>query len=205
MVLKLRRWTLVGMLLAVMTVSAAAQIATTSVTDTVYRADGTAATGTVLVSWQAFTTALGQSVPSGSASAVISSGGVMSIALVPNTGATPMGSYYTAVYHLDDGTVSREFWVVPASQYPVQVSAIKNSVLPTSVAMQTVSKSYVDTAIATAVAGHPLDTSNPYVLKSGDTMTGSLDLPGDPLTATQAADKHYVDTAISAVAGGVGQ
>ncbi|WP_348269849.1 SGNH/GDSL hydrolase family protein [Edaphobacter paludis] len=205
MVWKLRRWTLVGMLLAVMTVSAAAQIATTSVTDTVYRADGTAATGTVLVSWQAFTTALGQSVPSGSASATIASGGVMSIALVPNAGATPMGSYYTAVYHLDDGTVSREFWVVPASQTPVQVSAIKNSVLPTSVAMQTVSKSYVDTAIATAVAGHPLDSTNPYVLKSGDTMAGPLVLPGDPVTATQAADKHYVDASIAGVAGGLGQ
>ena len=77
-----------------------------------------------------------------------------------------MGSYYTAVYHLDDGTVSREFWVVPVSSAPVQVSAIKSTVLPTSVAMQTVSKSYVDTAIATAVAGHPLDSSNPYVLKA---------------------------------------
>ena len=37
--------------------------------------------------------------------------------------------------------------------------------------MQTVSKSYVDTAIAAAVSGHPLDSS-PYVLKAGDTMTG---------------------------------
>ncbi|HEV2708924.1 MAG TPA: SGNH/GDSL hydrolase family protein [Edaphobacter sp.] len=202
---KVKGWVLVGVMLAVTAGSATAQIATTSVTDTVYRADGTAATGTVLVSWQAFTTALGQSVPSGSASATITGGGAMSIALVPNAGATPMGSYYTAVYHLDDGTVSREFWVVPASQYPVEVSAIKSSVLPTSVAMQTVSKSYVDTAIATAVAGHPLDSSNPYVLKSGDTMTGALQLPGDPLTAAEAADKHYVDTAISAVAGGVGQ
>ncbi len=196
---------LVSVLLAVMTASATAQIATTLVTDTIYRADGTAATGTVIVSWQAFTTALGQTVPSGSASATISSGGAMTISLVPNAGATPMGSYYTAVYHLDDGTVSREFWVIPASQSPVQVSAVKTSVLPTSVAMQTVSKSYVDTAIATAVAGHPLDSSNPYVLKSGDTMTGPLSLPGDPATATQAADKHYVDATIAGVAGGLGQ
>ncbi|MEO6924349.1 MAG: hypothetical protein ABI142_11025, partial [Bryocella sp.] len=202
---KPRGWVLVGLLLAVMTASATAQIATTSVTDTVYRADGTAATGTVIVSWQAFTTALGQSVPSGSTSAAISSGGAMSIALAPNAGATPMGSYYTAVYHLDDGTISREFWVVPASQYPVEVSAVKNAVLPTSVAMQTVSKSYVDTAIATAVAGHPLDSSNPYVLKSGDTLTGPLNLPGDPVALAQAADKHYVDTSIAGVAGGLGQ
>jgi hypothetical protein len=202
---RLRAWTLVGLLLAVTTVSAMAQIVTTTVTDTVYRADGTAATGTVLVSWQAFTTALGQSVPSGSASAAIASGGAMTIALVPNAGATPMGSYYTAVYHLDDGTVSREFWVVPASQAPIAVSAIKNTVLPTSVAMQTVSKSYVDTAIATAVAGHPLDSSNPYVLKAGDTMTGALNLSADPVTTMQAADKQYVDTSIAGVAGGLGQ
>jgi hypothetical protein len=193
------------MLLAIFTASAMAQIVTTTVTDTVYRADGTAATGTVLVSWQAFTTALGQSVPSGSTSAAIATGGAMTIALVPNAGATPMGSYYTAVYHLDDGTVSREFWVVPASATPVAVSAIKNTVLPTSVAMQTVSKAYVDTAIATAVAGHPLDATNPYVLKAGDTMTGPLNLPADPATATEATDKHYVDTSIDGVAAGLGQ
>lgn len=46
---KIRGW-LVGMLLAIFTATAMAQIATTSVTDTVYRADGTAATGTVLSS-----------------------------------------------------------------------------------------------------------------------------------------------------------
>ena len=55
--------------------------------------------------------------------------------------------------------MSREFWVVPVSQLPVQVSTIQSTVLPTSVAMQTVSKNYVDTAIAAAVTGHPLDSS----------------------------------------------
>src|SRR5260370_29131745 len=115
-----------------------------------------------------------------------------------------MGTCYTAVYHLDDGSVSREFWVVPVSQFPVLVSAIRSSVLPTSVAIQTVSKSYVDTAIAAAVTGHPLDSSTPYVLKTGDTMTGALVLPGDPTAANDAADKHYVDVNIAAAAGGVG-
>lgn len=211
---KPRGWTLIGMVLlalpgamriAMMPVSAqVSQIATTTVTDTVYRADGTTANGTVVVSWQAFTTSAGQAVPSGSTSATITAG-AMSVALVPNAGSTPMGSYYTAVYHLDDGTVSKEFWAVPTSQTPVQVSAIKTTVLPTSVAMQTVSKSYVDTAIAAAVSGHPLDTSNPYVLKTGDTMTGPLVLPGDPTTPTQAADKNYVDTNVTALTTGLGQ
>jgi lysophospholipase L1-like esterase len=211
---KPRGWTLIGMLLlaipgvmTVMRVPAVAQltsIATTQVTDTVYRADGTPAAGTVIVSWQAFTTAGGQAVPSGTTSATIASG-ALSLQLVPNAGSTPMGTYYTAVYHLEDGSVSREFWVVPVSQFPVLVSAIRSTVLPTSVAMQTVSKSYVDTAIAAAVTGHPLDSSTPYVLKTGDTMTGALVLPGDPTATNDAADKHYVDLNIAAAAGGLGQ
>jgi hypothetical protein len=215
---KSKGWTLIGMLLmavpgamTVMRVATAAQvasgdaIATTSVTDTVYLADGTAASGTVIVSWQAFMTASGQAIPSGTTSVVIGAGGALSLQLVPNVGSTPMGTYYTAVYHLGDGSVSREFWVVPVSQAPVQVSTIKSTVLPTSVAMQTVSKSYVDTAIAAAVTGHPLDSSNPFVEKAGDTMTGPLVLPGDPTTANQAADKHYVDVNVAAVEGGLGQ
>ncbi|HEU5340509.1 SGNH/GDSL hydrolase family protein [Edaphobacter sp.] len=211
---KHRGWTLIGLLLTLpaamrimMTPVCAqvSQIATTTVTDTVYRADGTPATGTVIVSWQAFTNAAGQSVPSGSTSATIGANGAMSVALVPNAGSTPMGTYYTAVYHLDDGTVSREFWVVPVSASPVQVSAIKTTVLPTSVAMQTVSKSYVDTAIAAAVSGHPLDTTNPYVLKAGDTMTGPLVLPGDPTAPTQAADKNYVDASVTGLTTGLAQ
>jgi hypothetical protein len=90
-----------------------------------------------------------------------------------------MGTYYTAVFHLDDGTTSEEFWVVPASVAgagPVTVGAIRNSVLPSSVAMQTVSKQYVDAAIAAAQTGFPEETS-PYVRKTGDTMTGPLVLP----------------------------
>jgi trimeric autotransporter adhesin len=214
---KPKGWTLIGMLLlavpgamTVMRVAEAAQaagqssIATTQVTDTVYRGDGTLANGSVIVGWQAFTAASGQSVPSGSTSATITNG-ALSLALVPNAGSTPIGTYYTAVYHLDDGSVSREFWVVPVSLAPVQVSTIKSTVLPTSVAMQTVSKNYVDTAIAAAVSGHPLDSSNPFVEKAGDTMTGPLVLPADPTTPNQAADKHYVDVNIAGAAAGLGQ
>ena len=212
---KPRGWTLIGMLLlaipgvvkiATLPVCAqVSQITTTQVADTVYLASGTTATGTVIVSWQAFTTANGQSVPAGTTSATISAGGALSLQLAPNAGAMPMGSYYTAVYHLDDGTVSREFWVVPASQTPVQVSAIKSTVLPMSVAMQTVSKSYVDTAIAAAISGQPLGDTSPYVLIAGSTMTGPLVLPGDPTTTNEAANKHYVDANISATGAGLGQ
>jgi trimeric autotransporter adhesin len=187
--------------------TAVAQVATTTVQDTVYSANGTPASGTVLVNWNTFTTAEGQPVPAGSTSATIGAGGQLTIALAPNAGSTPIGSYYTAVFHLSDGTTSREFWVVPVTVPgggPATLAEIKNQVLPTSVAMQTVSKQYVDNAIAAAATGFPLDTS-PYVMKVGDTMTGPLVLPGDPVSPNQAADKNYVDENIAATAGGLGQ
>ncbi len=204
MVWKSKEWILIGLLLSVTSAAASAQVATTLVADTVYHADGTPASGTVLVSWPDFTTAGGSSIPSGSTSATIGVNGSLSLSLTPNSGANPIGSYYTAVFHLDDGSVSREYWVVPASTTPVKLSAIASTVLPTSVAMRTVSKAYVDTAIAAAVAGHPLD-STPYVLKSGDAMTGPLSLPGDPVSPTQAANKNYVDQNLAALASGLGQ
>ena len=179
-------------------------VPTTTIADTIYRADGTAAAGTVLVSWPAFVTATGRSVAAGSTSVTLGAGGALNIALVANTGATPVGGYYTVIYHLDDGSTMREYWVVPASTFAVTLTSIRNQVLPTSVAMQTVSKSYVDTAIAVAVAGAPLDSS-PYVLKAGDSMTGALTLPGAPVAPLQAADKSYVDGQIAALGSGIGQ
>jgi hypothetical protein len=195
---------LIGILLTALTVTGAAQITTTTVADTINHADGTPATGTVLISWPAFTTSNGNSIPSGSTSVIIASNGALSVQLIANAGSTPVGSYYTAVFHLDDGSISQEYWVVPVSTAAVRISAIESTVLPTSVAMQTVSKSYVDTAIAAAVSGQPLDSS-PYVLKAGDTMTGPLVLPADPVSALQAADKNYVDENITALSSGLGQ
>jgi len=88
---------------------AVAQVPVTTVSDTVYSANGTPVGGTVLVSWSSFTTAGGQTVPAGTTSVTIGTGGQLSIALTPNAGASPMGSYYTAIFHLSDGTTSHEF------------------------------------------------------------------------------------------------
>lgn len=194
---------LVSVILAVLMIrDAAAQVPTTTISDTVYYANGTPAQGTIIVSWSAFTTANGAAIAAGNTSVTLSAGGLLTVALAPNLGSTPMGNFYTAVYHLNDGETSREFWVVPVvipGGGPAKLAGIRNQVLPTSVAMQAVTKQYVDAEILAAqIAPVPL-SSSPYVLKAGDTMTGPLVLPGDPASALQAADKNYVDTSVAAV------
>ena len=192
-------------------VAQAQQTATTAIADTVLLANGSPAQGTVLISWPAFTSATGAAIPRGSTSVALGSGGKLSVQLVPNAGSTPLGSFYTVVYHLSDGTVTREYWSVPASGSAVTLSAVRTSVLPASVAVQTVSKQYVDTAIARAVqsgtvAGAPVaNDTTPYVQKAGDTMTGPLQLSGDPSTGLQAADKNYVDGNVAAAQAGLNQ
>ena len=202
-----RGWVLVGLLLAIAVgVPAEGQVALTTVADTIYSANGAAAQGSVLVSWGAFTTAGGAVVAAGTTSATLGSKGSLSIALVPNAGATPTGSYYTAVFHLSDGTTNREYWVVPAGGGPVKLAAVENQVLPTSVALQTVTKAYVDQAITAAVISGVAPTAAgatvTYVPTTGGTMTGPLVLPADPVSALQAADKHYVDASVAAAGGG---
>ena len=155
---------------------APAQVPTTTVQDTVYYADGTPAQGTVLLSWNAFTTANGTAIAAGNTSVTLSVGGLLTVALTPNLGSTPMGNYYTAVYHLNDGETTREFWVVPVDVPgggPAKLAGIRNQVLPTSVAMQTVSKQYVDSEIAAALNG-----------TAGGDLSGSY--PGPTVSAVHA-------------------
>ena len=49
--------------------------ALTTISDTVYRADGTAAAGTVLISWPSFQTAQGQAVTAGNLAVTIGAQG----------------------------------------------------------------------------------------------------------------------------------
>ena len=187
---------------------AVAQVATTTVQDTVYRADGTEASGTVVVSWPTFTTVAGQAVAAGNTSATIGPNGALSIALTPDAGATPVGTFYTAVLHLDDGTTSQQYWVIPVSTTPVTLAAIESQVLPLSVAMQTASRAFVEAAIAQATGTQttgvtPTDTG--FLPLSGGTLTGPLVLSADPVTPTQASDKRYVDTNVTALTAGIGQ
>ncbi|PYX40161.1 MAG: hypothetical protein DMG81_07225, partial [Acidobacteria bacterium] len=173
----------------------------TRVSDTVYRADGTPASGTVLISWPAFTTVDAKPVAAGNMSVLLAADGSLVVDLIPNVGATPTGTYYQVVFNLDD-VVRTEYWLVGASS-PTTVGAVRAS--PGSgTAAPPVSKQYVDNAIAvnkayvdTAVASVG---SGAYVAKNGDAMSGPLTLPADPSAPNQASTKHYVDTALLAKA-----
>ena len=165
-------------------VGLAQTVTTTTVQGTVYLANGSAGAGTVLVSWPAFTTASGSQVAAGSTVVTVGADGFLSVNLAPNAGANPAGLYYTAVFHLSDGTVSTQYWVVPAAA-TATLSAVQAQLMPAAEAVQTVSKAYVDQAIAELQAS--------LLTASGGTLTGPLILCCDPTTPLMAADKHYVD------------
>lgn len=215
--------------LALAVIPTAAQGPTlTTVADTVYRADGTVANGTLLISWPAFTTADGHTVAAGNTSVALASNGTFSVQLAPNTGATPSGVVYMVVYQLSDATVKTEFWSV-ATTSPETIAQVRTLVgatnglgalatqsyvnaalanvvhitgaetitgaksfavpptIPTATQSgQAANKAYVDSSVANTGAGN-------FVMKSGDTMTGPLTLPGNPTAANQASTKHYVD------------
>ncbi|MGH9600808.1 MAG: hypothetical protein ACRD24_00340, partial [Terriglobales bacterium] len=125
--------------------------ATTIISDVIYRADGTPAGGTLLITWPAFATASGKAVAAGQKSISIGAGGAVSVSLVPNEGATPSGTYYRVVYKLDDGATSEELWSVPDVP-TTTIAAIRSTVVPSGVAIQVASRQYVDTQIS-AVTG----------------------------------------------------
>ena len=86
--------------LLVVTLSMSAQtLPTTTISDTVYRADGTPAGGTLLISWPEFTVT-GGAVAAGNTSTTLGTGGALSVGLVPNVNATPANTVYTVVYPL---------------------------------------------------------------------------------------------------------
>ncbi len=159
-------------------------VQTTSVQGVVYRADGTVAQGTMLVSWPGFTAADGSAIAAGSTTAVIAADGSVSMTLAPNAGANPQGTYYTVVYHMSDGTVEKEYWVVPQAA-TATISQMRARVVPAAVAQQSVTQQYVDTSIG-ALQGS-------FLALKGGTMSGVLNLSSDPASPMQAATKAYVD------------
>jgi len=108
---------------------------TTTINDVIYRADGTAAGGTLLISWPAFAVG-GKAVAAGGKSVAIGPNGAVSIALAPNQDASPSGTVYKVLLKLDDGTTATEYWRVPTAS-PTTISAVRASLTTSGAPTQT--------------------------------------------------------------------
>ena len=172
----------------------------TTINDTVYRADGTAAQGVALISWPAFLTAEGNAVAAGTKTVAIGNAGAFSTQLVPNVGAMPAGTYYTVVFQLDDGTVRGEYWAVPTTS-PVTLAGVRTT--PGSgLAGSLVSKQYVDAAVANrAVDTAVVHLSGAEVIQGAKQFAAAPAIPA-PTGASNAANKAYVDAAVANVGAG---
>src|SRR5258708_8031649 len=98
--------------------------ATTTISDVVYRADGTPAAGVLLISWPAFTTSAGAAVGAGTQSVKLGPDGTLLVQLVPNVNASPASTLYSVVFQLDDGTAKTEYWMVGTAS-PTTIAAVR--------------------------------------------------------------------------------
>ena len=173
---------------------------TTTVADSVYLADGTAATGTLIITWPAFVTSGGAAVASGSRSVKLGANGALNVALAPNAGATPASMYYTVVYQLGPGDVKTEYWMVPTTS-PANLATVRTT--PGSgLAAQPVSMQYVNSALATkADDGSVVHLIGSETIGGTKTFASAPNVPA-PSNTGQVANKAYVDQAVANVEAG---
>jgi len=169
--------------------------ALTTVSDTVFRADGNFAAGTLLISWPAFVTAGGSTIAAGNKSVALGPNGALTVQLAPNTNSIPAGTVYTVTYQLVDGTVKTESWAVGTTS-PETIAQVRTLVGTSTPLTQVATQQYVNAALASVVH-----------LAGGETITGvkqfnvSPTVPA-PTQSTQAANKAYVDSAAAGGGGG---
>ncbi len=99
-----------------------------TINDTIYRADGSTARGTLIISWPAFTTADKSAVAAGTMTVPIAANGSVNLQLVPTEGGSPVIAYKVVVKSTD-GTTDVEWWSVPNTT-SVPISAIRSKVAP---------------------------------------------------------------------------
>ena len=174
--------------------------ATTTVADSVFLGDGTPAQGSLIISWPAFETAGGMAVAAGTTDVTLGAGGALSVALVPNAGATPAGVYYTVVYQLGPGEVKTETWVVPTTS-PANLAAVRMT--PGSgLAGQPVSMQYVNSELSTkANDSAVVHLSGTETITGSKVFTASPNVPA-PVNAGDIANKSYVDQSLANVGAG---
>ncbi len=167
----------------------------TTISDTVHRADGSPASGVLLIAWPGFVTAGGATVAPGNTSVTLGANGSMTVQLSPNSGATPAGTFYTVVYQLTDGTVKIEYWSVGTAS-PATIAQVRTLGGLGSPGSQFATQQYVNAQLANVVH-----------LSGTETITGTKQFSVAPTLPTpsqagQAVNKGYVDAAVGNAGGG---
>jgi len=173
---------------------------TTTVADTVYLADGTPASGVLIITWPSFVTASGTAVAGGSTNVTLGTSGTLSVALISNAGATPAGVYYTVVYQLQPSEVKTEYWLVPTTS-PVNLAGVRTTPGSGS-ASQPVSVQYVNSQLATKANDNAVvHLGGTETISGTKTFSAAPNVPA-PTATGQVANKAYVDSAVSTVGAG---
>ena len=158
----------------------------TKVVDTVYRADGTTASGTVLISWPAFTTADGKAVAAGSLSVQLGNGGSFAASLAPNTGAQPAGVYYKVVYQLQGQAPSTEYWVVPATG-SIGIGSVRAKLMPPTIAAQVLTRDVADSNYVHVTGDQTVAGVKTFSTVNAQSINGALNAAAFPGTRYRCA------------------
>ena len=103
------------------------QTGLTTIQDTLFKADGTLFSGTLLISWTTFDLANAGTVVQQSTTISVVNGNLF-VQLTPNAAAEPPANVYTVNYQRDGLQQFTETWTVPISTVPLRVSQVRTGV-----------------------------------------------------------------------------
>jgi len=162
-----------------------AQPSLTTISDTVFKADGTRFNGLVQITWVTFESGNGSNVSQQTTTVRIIDGNLF-VKLTPTTNATPQ-SVYVAKYSSDGLIQFQETWAVPPSTAPLRVQDVRttNPVFPgggigavTQVQESDVIGLVSDLAVRT-VKGPGYTNSRAAVINDTGQVEGAIGSPSD--------------------------
>ncbi len=98
----------------------------TTIQDTLYQADGTRYSGSLMISWSTFDATNIGTIVQQSKNVVVANGNLL-VQLAPNASAPAPANIYKVLYQSDGRSQYTETWVVPVSSKPLTVSAVRVS------------------------------------------------------------------------------
>jgi hypothetical protein len=102
----------------------------TAIQDQLFRADGTAASGTLVITWKGFLASDRSNIPANSLRVPVSAG-LIRLKLTPTTTAVTAASY-TVQYLIDGMLTNTEVWSVPPSAAPLTISMVRETTTSSS-------------------------------------------------------------------------